>query len=56
MANSKPEKEIEINGVLSGLADHETEDTFYDKFIHWVEEHGWSFGGMIKDITDIPKP
>lgn len=49
------EKEIEINGVLSGLADHETEDTIWDKFIHWVEEHGWSFGGKITDITEQSK-
>lgn len=45
------DKEIEINGVLN-VPDLETADTIWDKFIHWVEQHGWTFGGGIKDITE----
>ena len=44
-------KEIEINGCVEIPADMEADD-FISKFIQWIEENGWSFGGGFCEIVD----
>lgn len=39
--------EIEINGCVT-LPKSESEDDFYDKFIGFIEDNHWYFGGGIK--------
>lgn len=44
-------KEIEIQGCIQ-IPENLTFDEFYDKFIDFVEENQWSFGGGMKQIID----
>lgn len=39
---------IEINGCIEVLEDLTLED-FTDKFIDFIEENGWKFGGVINE-------
>lgn len=49
--NEYQEKEFELQGCV--IVPFElTEDEFHDKFITFIEENGWSFGGGIKTIID----
>ena len=42
-------KEIEINGCIS-VPEHCTEDEVLDKFINFIENNHWYFGGGFKSI------
>lgn len=42
---------MEINGVVE-IYPIISSDQFCDMFIHFIESHGWFFGGGFKDITD----
>lgn len=43
--------EIEINGCVT-LPKMVTEDTFYEKFIDFIESNHWYFGGGIKIVEE----
>ena len=45
------EKEIEIQGCISVPEDASADEVF-DKFIAFVEENGWYFGGGYRTIVD----
>ena len=45
------EKEFELQGCVIVPCEL-TEDEFLDKFISFIEENGWYFGGGIKTIID----
>jgi len=45
------EKEFEINGCVS-VPKEVSYDSFYDKFIEFIELNNWSFGGGINQIVD----
>lgn len=44
-------KEIEIQGCVTVPKDVSMDD-FIDKFIAFIEENGWSFGGGYRTIVD----
>lgn len=44
-------KEIEIQGCVTVPQDVSMDD-FIDKFIAFIEENGWSFGGGYRTIVD----
>ncbi len=44
-------KEIEIQGCVT-VSEEVSEDDFFDKFIGFIEENGWSFGGGFRTIID----
>ena len=44
-------KEIEIQGCVT-VPEHVSMDDFVDKFIAFIEENGWSFGGGYRTIVD----
>ena len=44
-------KEIEIQGCVS-VPEEVSMDDFIDKFITFIEENGWSFGGGYRTIID----
>jgi hypothetical protein len=44
-------KEIEINGCVS-VPQSCSEDEFLDRFIDFIENHYWSFGGGVKEINE----
>lgn len=44
-------KEFEINGCVE-VPPHLTEEEFWERFITFVEENNWSFGGGIRTIVD----
>ena len=44
-------KEIEIQGCVSVSKEVSTDD-FIDKFIAFIEENRWSFGGGYRTIID----
>lgn len=45
------EKEFEISGCIS-VPKETTYDSFYEKFIEFIESNNWSFGGGINEIID----
>ncbi len=45
-------KEIEIQGCVSVPEEVSMDDFFIDKFIAFIEENGWSFGGGYRTIID----
>ncbi len=45
------ERVIKINGCVS-IQPFITHDEFLEKFIKFVENHGWYFGGGTEDVTD----
>lgn len=45
------ERLISVDGCVE-IQPFMTSDDFTDRFIQFVENHGWYFGGVIKDITD----
>lgn len=51
----KIKKEIEINGCCE-VSESLTLDEFNDLFIDFIEEHGWYFGGGIKEYKMRLKP
>lgn len=44
-------KEIEIQGCVT-VPEDVTMDDFIDKFISFIEENNWSFGGGYRTIID----
>ena len=44
-------KEFEIHGCIE-VPPEMTEEEFWNRFIRFVEENGWSFGGGISEIRD----
>lgn len=44
-------KEIEIQGCIT-IPEAISEDEFIDRFITFIEENGWSFGGGYRTIVD----
>ena len=44
-------KEIEIQGCVT-VPEEVSEDDFVDKFIAFIEENRWSFGGGYRIIVD----
>lgn len=48
---SKDERIIRIDGCVS-IQPYLTHDEFIDRFIRFIESHGWYFGGGTDDITD----
>lgn len=46
------EKEFEIAGCISGVADDMSCDEFTDIFIEFIESKNWLFGGGINEIID----
>lgn len=44
-------KEIEIQGCIT-IPEAVSEDEFIDRFITFIEENGWSFGGGYRTIVD----
>ncbi len=44
-------KEFEFQGCVE-VPTELSEDEFWDKFIGFIEENGWSFGGGINTIID----
>lgn len=44
-------KEIEIQGCVT-VPEEVSIDDFVDKFIAFIEENEWSFGGGYRTITD----
>lgn len=44
-------KEIEIHGCVT-VPEEISEDDFINKFIAFIEENGWSFGGGFCTIID----
>jgi len=47
----KNTKEIEINGCVS-VPENCSVDDFYDKFIDFIENNYWLFGGGIKEYKE----
>jgi len=47
----KNERVIEIKGCVS-IQPFMSHDDFLERFISFVEKHGWSFGGGTEDVTD----
>jgi len=47
----KNERVIKINGCVS-IQPCMTHDDFLERFIRFVESHGWYFGGGTEDVTD----
>jgi hypothetical protein len=45
---------IEIDGCVE-VQSYITADDFSDRFIRFIENHGWFFGGGINDVTDDDK-
>lgn len=45
------ERLISIKGCVS-IQPFMTQDDFLDRFIYFVENHGWFFGGVTKDVTN----
>ena len=48
----KREKEFEINGCISVPEDLSYDD-LWDKFIDFIENNNWYFGGGINEIIDV---
>ncbi|GHU36978.1 hypothetical protein FACS1894193_11540 [Bacilli bacterium] len=44
--------EVELQGCVYCETENLTADGFLDKFISFVEENGWYFGGGTKQIID----
>lgn len=44
-------KEFEIHGCIE-VPPEMTEEEFWNRFIRFVEENGWRFGGGISEIQD----
>lgn len=44
--------EIEIEGCIDVRENWISSDEFTDKFIQWIEENNWYFGGGIKEYHD----
>ena len=44
-------KEIQIQGCVS-VPEEVSMDDFIDKFIAFIEDNGWSFGGGYRTIID----
>lgn len=44
-------KEFEIQGCVE-VPETLSYDEFYDAFIEFIEQNGWSFGGGINEIND----
>ena len=44
-------KEVEIQGCVV-ITEEVSMDEFVDKFIAFIEENGWSFGGGYRTIID----
>lgn len=40
---------IEVNGVIETNVNH---DEFYEKFIRFIENEGWSFGGITNELKE----
>lgn len=45
------ERVIKIDGCVS-IQPFMTHDEFLERFIRFVENHGWHFGGGTEDVTD----
>lgn len=44
--------EVELRGCVSAAEDQILAEDFLTKFIAFVEENGWSYGGGIRQIID----
>lgn len=44
--------EIEIGGCVDVRENWISADDFADKFIHWIEENHWYFGGGFKEVKE----
>ena len=44
-----PTKEIEIGGCVE-VPSHVTANEFCEKFLAFIEENGWHFGGGINEL------
>lgn len=51
MKDNQDRKAIKINGCIEVPHDL-TEDDFSNIFIDFVEDHGWYFGGSIKEFKE----
>lgn len=48
-------KEIEISGCVT-LPKEVTQEEFVNKFLSWVEENGWQFGGGTTELNENGEP
>jgi hypothetical protein len=44
-------KEFQISGLVE-VAPGTTESEFSEKFINFVEDNGWTFGGSFREVVD----
>ena len=43
---------IRIDGVIDMMNNQMSNDEFWDRFIVWIEQNGWAFGGSTDECEE----